>query len=471
MPAVEIKIGADPKQFHSALDGMRSKAHEFGEHLAGIGTKFAAGFAIERILEKALEKGMAMTEEFKKTAEEVENLKAVLGETSEEIQKLRHAANLKMVDPSEMLKGLANVRKIASEAMRGDANANGLFAEMKIDPRTFAEKRPTQQAAVLAAAYESHAAAGKNSAEVLLDLLGSKNRGTLKVFTQGEKGLNADFAATPLVDPHALQQQIEFNERGVQKKAEGAARVGNTGLAIDSQQAARDVGKVSGGLLKGLTEMYGAMKYIFTGGKSKPWYMRPAPGTEEQPAESGEAHGAAGKAAPVKTLTAIERPTFNPTEKAVIAERIHEMDFNSSQLLQDDPKKHAEALQGEQLRIYRASQEEKDPHKAFDLYSKARGMESGILSEMKALDKPDSLHISASKIAEMGGGGPSAVFGGIELKIDTTNGILNQMLAKMGGGDVVYSSGGTAPDGSLNRAGVFPLARMEPSVESFNEKR
>jgi hypothetical protein len=156
-----------------------------------------------------------------------------------------------------------------------------------------------------------------------------------------------------------------------------------------------------------------------------------------------------------------------------MAERQHEMDFRNSQLLQVSLDEKLKALTGERLRILTAATAEKDPKKAFDLLMKGKGMESEIMSIGKELNAPSNLTVKAGHIAEMGGGGPMATFGGMEMKITESTNYLKEIRDRIlgPGGDFFFTPGHIAQgEGPNMPAGVYPAARPV-SVDNFDKER
>lgn len=503
--AVTIDINANPKGFESGLDSMRAKVNGFATHLGGLGTKIAAGMGAERLFEKAFDALRDGIEDIKQFKDELEDVQASLGVSADEAQRFSYAMKRADADSGETLKAMLKLRTLAGEAVAGDPNAKEAFANLGIDEKAFAAQSLTEQVLTLSDAFKelSKNGAASDVALQFLEVMGTKNRSVLKLLGRDRDTLARDMSDTKVIGDDTLAKLDEAKEAKVADETAARAAMANSGAAeqiLNAESVGRTAKQgatsVLANSIEGVVQLVDTANWLadklsfgLTG--YDPMSARGKRIAKEEAEKELAAHPE--RAAFTNPLTTVksavtamgggnkaltgtgttEKMFGNASERAAMAERQHEMDFRNSQLLQVNLDEKLKALTGERLRILTAATAEKDPKKAFDLLMKGKGMESEIMSIGKELNAPSNLTVKAGHIAEMGGGGPMATFGGMEMKITESTNYLKEIRDRIlgPGGDFFFTPGHIAKgEGPNMPAGVYPAARPV-SVDNFDKER
>jgi len=484
--AVTIDINANPKGFESGLDSMRAKVNGFATHLGGLGTKIAAGIGAERLFEKAFDALRDGIEDIKQFKDELEDVQASLGVSADEAQRFSYAMKRADADSGETLRGMLKLRTLAGSAIAGDPNAKEAFANLGIDEKAFAAQSLTEQVLTLSDAFKelSKNGAASDVALQFLEVMGTKNRSVLKLLGRDRDTLARDMSDTKVIGDDTLAKLDEAKEAKVADETAARADLANSGV-VEGVAKIERIGRVA---KSGFTKLVGwignnletvALQTLGIGGalaireagKDSPESSAAITNPLTTVKSAVTALGGGNKALTGTGTT--EKMFGNASERAAMAERQHEMDFRNSQLLQVSLDEKLKALTGERLRILTAATAEKDPKKAFDLLMKGKGMESEIMSIGKELNAPSNLTVKAGHIAEMGGGGPMAIFGGMEVKITESTNYLKEIRDRIlgPGGDFFFTPGHIAQgEGPNMPAGVYPAARPV-SVDNFDKER
>ena len=481
MAKIEVSVGAKTTAFTSALDKMRAQAEGFSQHLSGLGSKVAGGFVAANIFDKALEKISETIDAVKQAAEETKSLSTQLDESADSAQRLAYAAKMAGVDASELAKAMLHVRQLAGEAQKGNPDAAETFSKLGIDPKILATQDAAHQVQTLAAAFEELKGKGDRVA-VMLEAVGTKNREMLRVFESGPKQLQSWMEQASPLGENFLAHMEAMRQKSVATSARRAQQVAESGTLEIEAELKKTTGKVTDALLETLGKVHDASITINRSVGGNQWLaamINPLAGMvssdatttfEAREAAKGDALRApvssgknisldfemykqlgliserndsartagsaalrAGRAAHDAlraglTGTGDARPTWaNASTRAAAAEKLREADARNDLLFQADPAARANALKAEQLRIFEASMKESNPNKALELLLKGKGMEGEIFSAMRALGGTDMLTVRGSKLAEMGGGGPVAAFGGVEIKLQESNNLLRDI--------------------------------------------
>lgn len=487
MAKVEIEIGANPRPFESALDSMRKRAGDFAGHLQGLGSKIAAGVASAAIFQKTVEKIGDAVEQYKQFNDQIERGKVLLGGTGEEWQRIAHAANLAEVETADLEKALLRMRGLSADAMKGDPDARGTFANLEIDPEKFGMAPLTEQTLMLADAFTELSKRG-DPVNLFMESLGAKNRSLILLLKQGREEIAKTMQAAPVISDDAHDAEMIADDARKTRAARKRAAVAESG-AVETKDA---VDRIWEKTAEGTMDFLGGVHDLaietanFLGTNTEGERTRDERRQDRERAAILHAFGikpgdvvpdfaprgdpsdeprTPPEKPPATPKAPLALPVFAPSEAAAMNEQQRQMDERNRMLLVDSASERAEALKGEQLRILTSATQESDPKKAFSLLMKGKGMESEIVSAIKAMDAPENLVVKSGRGAEMGLGGPSVSFGGVEMQLRQQTDYLRIIAAKVSGnaGSFVMSTGGTAPDGSQNPAGVFPLATITPN--------
>ena len=503
--AVTIDINANPKGFESGLDAMRAKVNAFSNHMGGLGTKIAAGLGAERLFEKAFAVMREGIEDIKEFKDQLEDVQASLGVSADEAQRFSYAVKRADADTGETLKGLLKLRNLSRDAVAGDPNAKETFANLGIDEKAFAAQSLTEQVLTLSDAFKelSKNGAASDVALQFLDAMGTKNRSVLKLLGRDRDTLATDFNETKVIGGDTLDKLDQAKEKKVADETAARAKLANSGATeqmLNAEAVGRDLKQAATSVLsnsiEGAVQIADSVNWLankvsfgLTG--YDPMSARGKRIAKEDAEKEAAAHPE--RAAFTNPFTAVQSAVTamgggnkaltgtgttdkmfgNASERAAMAERQHEMDFRNSQLLQVSLDEKLKSLTGERLRILTAATAEKDPKKAFDLLMKGKGMESEIMSLGKEMSAPDQLTVKAGHIAEMGGGGPVATYGGMEVKITESTNYLKEIRDRLLGpaGDFFFTPGHIANgEGPNMPAGVYPVARPV-SVDNFEKER
>jgi hypothetical protein len=472
--AVTIDINANPKGFESGLDAMRAKVGSFSTAINGMGAKIAAGFTVGKIVEKSLGALQENAEAYKEMNAEIARGTALLGAQVEEFQKVAFAAKAVRLNGGEMEKSLLKLNTDAAKAGNGDADAKEIFSSIGLDAEKFAAADYAEKVLMLADAFAELSRKG-SAVEPMLKALGSDNRSMIQFLEQGRAAIQKKMD-TPGIAISAADHEEYEKEREEKQTSSQKALADPVNKKII--KANNKVGKIWDGVRKGFAHTINWLipddtpEEIQKEKEEKEADERSQNRLIHRPSDwkSGAGAGANGKK---RLTTPIPKLFGTESQRAAMAERSHEMDFRNSQLLETDPKVKMNNLLGERQRILDRAAKEPDKAKAFDLSMKAKGMEPEIMGHAKESLAPDMLTVKAGHIAEMGGGGPVATFGGAEVKIGEGNNLLREirdaLLGKGGGGSW---SPGNIPNGEgpVQEPGFYPTSRPM-SVENFPKER
>jgi hypothetical protein len=182
-----VKIGADASGLQKAFSDLGGSAKQMQRGLEQIGK--AAAFAFVAVATSAV----AMTIAAGKQAEELDQLATATGINTDRLQEYDVMLNRAGLSGQDLAVMLKNVAQSLDQAKQGTGTAGARFVQLGIDIRKVTSTDDLLRKIVVAS---GNLADGFGKTAIMTDLLGKSWQQALKMFQDGEKGMNALGAAS-----------------------------------------------------------------------------------------------------------------------------------------------------------------------------------------------------------------------------------------------------------------------------------